>query len=184
MNVIPPQPSSHNAMGTDALQILLNFKPEYTKTFAIMKLILQPFQLRNRGRLFRMPCFIGLNSLSGRMIHLKLMVHPMIGEFLGLSSRSVSSLVHSFTSPLGSKDWALIQYMLIIIVLNVRYNILKKRAAYVQSFRLHKLVSALKGFGFFQILPKQSVVRCRGLVSRKNIRVYLVDLYFLIRNLR
>ena len=158
-----------------------------TQRLLTLKLILQPFQLCNRVQLFRIPCFIGLNFSSGRMIHLQPTAHPLTGEFRGSNSRSVSSLVHSFTFPLGSKDWVLIQYMLIIIVLNVWYNILKKGQPMCNHFvciNWCRHFRLLPGFGFFQNLLKPNVVRCRGLVSQKNIQVYLVDLYFLIRNLR
>ena len=162
MNAIPPQPSSHNAMGTDALQILLNFKPEYTKTFD-SEIDPTTFSAMQQGAAISHALFHWLkllkwpddtpatygSSVDWGISWFELTISFIISSQLyfpirikGLGSDSVYADYHS--------PECLVQHP-------------KKRAAYVQSFCLHKLVSALQTASGVRLFPKFTKTKCRSL---------------------
>ena len=165
MNVIPPQPSCQNAMaamGTDALQILLSFKPEYTKTLdndidpatftAMQQGAAISYALYHWLKLLKWPddtpetygtsddWGISWFELTISFIISSQLYFPI--RIKGLGSASIYADYHS--------PECLVQHP-------------KKRAAYVQSFCLHKLVSALQTASGVRLFPKFNKTKCRSL---------------------
>ena len=152
----------HNAMGTDALQILLNFQPDYSKTFdeevdqtiftamqqgatisfalyqwlKLLKWPDNPVESHNPGEDWGISWF----ELTVSFIISSQLYFPI--RVKGLGSESVYADYHS--------PECLIQHP-------------KRRAAYVQTFCLQKLVSALQTVSGVRLFPKFHKAKCRSL---------------------
>ena len=155
-------PSFQNAMGTDALSILLNFQPGYTDTFseevdpdtfaAMQQGAEISFALYHWLKLLKWP--VNLPATYGQpddwgISWFELTVSFILSSQLyfpirvkGLGSESVYA---NYNSP-----ECLIQHP-------------KKRAAYVQTFCLQKLVSALQTVSGVKLFPKFNKTKCRSL---------------------
>ena len=162
MNISHGNPTYHNAMGTDALQILLNFRPDYSKTFdeeadstiftAVQQGASISFALYHWLKLLKWPDApaetynhtedwgISWFELTVSFIISSQLYFPI--RVKGLGSESVYADYHS--------PECLIQHP-------------KRRAAYVQTFCLQKLISALQTVSGLKLFPKFHKAKCRSL---------------------
>ena len=162
MNISHGNTTHHNAMGTDALQILLNFRPDYSKTFdeevdstiftAVQQGASISFALYQWLKLLKWPDApaetynhtedwgISWFELTVSFIISSQLYFPI--RVKGLGSESVYADYHS--------PECLIQHP-------------KRRAAYVQTFCLQKLISALQTVSGLKLFPKFHKAKCRSL---------------------